>query len=244
MPKREIIRVDSTPSTNSFFQKVLDTRSLPEGSVVIASDQTEGRGQFGSPWWSERDKSLTASMLLYPKLQSLEQLFSLNVAVSLGVRDFVHDLTRAATTIKWPNDILCDGKKMAGILIENAISQHAIRYSIVGIGMNVNQQEFPEDIVNATSVLIMTHRRLQVEELVEPLCKAIEHHCAALPAGEDELWERYHTHLYGLGEVHEFSADDQKFRATISGVSRDGRLQLQTENEARSFAVKEVVLVA
>ena len=146
---QRIIELSSVDSTNNYLIDLSQRTSLVEGTIVIAKKQTAGRGQRNNIWSSESDKSLCISLLLKPKLDITQQfLFNKFIALSLCQALNKYSLT---TKIKWPNDILIDRKKVAGILIENSIRAGKIEKSVVGIGVNINNKNNP---VNSTIIRV------------------------------------------------------------------------------------------
>jgi BirA family biotin operon repressor/biotin-[acetyl-CoA-carboxylase] ligase len=234
--------VDSTESTNALASEILVSRTLPEGSVILARHQTAGRGQQGTTWWSERDSSLTMSLVLRPRLPS-QLVFALNMAVATGVCDFMDQTLGRKAAIKWPNDITCDELKICGLLIENAIAANVVRLSIVGVGINVNHTSFPEFIPGATSLRRLTGATYNVEALVKPLVESIGNSYHLLQRDPAIVRGRYNDRLFGLGTPQRFSKSGKSFMATIVGVGEDGRLELEVAGERQAYGVKEVSLV-
>ncbi len=164
---------------------------------IRAGYQTAGRGQAGNGWESEADKNLLCSILLPPR----ETLFELNMIVAVAVcRTAQAVLQRSglssvseAVSIKWPNDIYWQDKKVAGILVENAIIGGEVKYSIAGIGLNVNQTEWHSDAPNPVSLRQITGREYDLDELMQRVQKEIQE---GLRDTGDGLWDFYKTHLY------------------------------------------------
>ena len=142
-----------TESTNSFLHEQLMSEKLPEGSVVTADYQTKGRGQRGSSWQSEAGENLLMSIVVYPDFLKASEAFVLSKCIALATCDLLADYSNQVR-IKWPNDILIEGKKVAGILIENILRGADIYATIAGIGINFNQQVFEVGLNSATSVFI------------------------------------------------------------------------------------------
>ena len=148
-----IVRLNDVDSTNSFALSLLRNTEMEEGAVITAHAQTLGRGQRGNTWFSEPGKIITCSILLKPNFLNINLQFDLTRAIALGLSDLLNDLLpSSAINIKWPNDIIADGKKIAGILIENVINGTRVSTSVVGIGLNVNQQHFGIDAAHAVSI--------------------------------------------------------------------------------------------
>ena len=141
---RMIVKVDETESTNAYMKKLVREERPEEGSLVIADFQTGGRGQMGNSWFSSKGDNLLFSLVIYPKTVRANEQFIISRIASLAIKNtldqFVDDIR-----IKWPNDIYWNDKKIAGILIENDLQGNTIDNSVIGIGINVNQEMFPID---------------------------------------------------------------------------------------------------
>src|SRR5688572_19765009 len=129
-----ILKLDAVDSTNTYATTLLKNQKPPEGLIIQAFHQTAGRGQMGTNWHSPAGESLTFSVILTPTFLKVDQQFYLNMAVSLGVYEYLTTKGVAGGLIKWPNDILVQRKKLAGILIENALQGNKIQHSIIGVG--------------------------------------------------------------------------------------------------------------
>ena len=159
-PRQKLIVLDEIGSTNDYFKTdSTNFKPLPEWSAIMAKHQTAGRGQRGNTWIVAPGVNLTFSVLLYPNFLSLPQHFTLNILVSLSIIDWLDRLGIPAQ-IKWPNDIIIHHKKVAGFLIENSSRAGKINKSILGIGVNINQTEFPSDLKEkATSLQLQTGQK-------------------------------------------------------------------------------------
>ena len=140
-------------STNQHALQLLKESTPAEGTIILTHDQYAGKGQATNKWESAPHKNLTFTTILYPKFLPARKQFLLNQVVSLSVFDTLQKYITEGLTIKWPNDIYVFDKKITGILIQNSLQGHTLQSSIVGIGLNVNQIDFPPDIVQrATSM--------------------------------------------------------------------------------------------
>ena len=166
------IKLDKVDSTNSHLTQLCSEKNIPEGAVVITQQQEQGRGQRGTNWQSEAGKNITLSILLKPTFLKPEEQFALSKTISLGVLDFISSIY--LSKIKWPNDIYIDDKKVGGILIENSVSGNSISHSIIGIGINMNQEKFSEELPNPTSLKLISGKEFNLEDCLEQLCSTIE----------------------------------------------------------------------
>ncbi|GHT25109.1 biotin--[acetyl-CoA-carboxylase] ligase [Bacteroidia bacterium] len=239
-----IIRIQATDSTNRHLKKLSDgDPHLPEGTTLVASVQTAGRGQAGNGWEAEAGKNLTFSVLLYPRFLSAGQHFLLSEAVALAV---VEPLKMDAR-VKWPNDIYVGDRKMAGILIENDWQGDHIRRSIVGIGLNVNQLEFTSDAPNPISIKQITGADTDLDallgEILQHIYKVYKQldDCRGGDLSRPIVAQMYAEKLYRKTGFFDFADKNGIFRAEIQSVSDDGRLHLATaDGELRAYAFKEV----
>lgn len=231
--ENKIIQFYKINSTNDYASKVLSEKNIEEGSIIWALNQTEGRGQKGNKWESEISKNLTFSIILKPnKILPVKQ-FYLNMAVSLSLVDFLKSIiTNRNIYIKWPNDIYVDNKKIAGILIENQIIANEIENSIIGIGLNVNQNKFSENIPNPTSLKILESIDYELRNLLVDFLYFIENRIQQLYKFEfDNLKLNYITSLLYFGELKQFKYKNEIINARIIDINTYGKLILKSENQ-------------
>ncbi|MDR3340207.1 MAG: biotin--[acetyl-CoA-carboxylase] ligase [Candidatus Symbiothrix sp.] len=238
-----IIKVETLGSTNAFLKQLSKQQVLQEGMVVFTEKQTAGRGQQGTSWESEPGKNIACSILLYPDFLPVKQHFLLSEAVAIGIKS-VLDTYISRVSIKWPNDIYYEEKKIAGILIENELMGDKFMQSVIGIGLNVNQNTFRHDIPNPVSLKQILGENISVTPLLEAIVESVLTWYEKLKAGETATISRtYHASLYQKG-FHLYKDANGQFLARIDRVSDDGYLHLITfKEEARSYAFKEVSLL-
>lgn len=232
--KLDVIFIESTGSTNTFAQQLLKDSRGVEGTVVWASSQTQGRGQGSNSWHSQPGMNLTFSLVLEPLFLKPYQQFNLNKAIALGVLQTIRlalpdDIM---SCIKWPNDIYASGRKIAGILIEHTIQGNSIRNSIIGIGINLNQMEFPDWLPNVVSLKQLTENEYDVREILQKTCLSLTQAYARLKAGEfGPVSYEYNSSLCGGGKILEFTAGNNSFNGRIAGVDDSGRLCVLTADD-------------
>ncbi len=213
--------------------------------VVTATHQEKGRGQHGAVWQSQVGKSLACSLFKrFEKLFVSEQ-FLLNMVVSLGVLDALQQLDIPKVTIKWPNDIMSHGQKLAGILIENQIKGNYIDSSILGIGLNVNETSFAE-LPQATSLRLATGNNFSVEEVLQRVAKSVFEKLTTIQVSDfDAVREKYHSHLFRKDEISVFEIPQNKRKnGIIKGVSRQGKLLVAHEDDILTeYGLKEIKLL-
>lgn len=235
---------DELQSTNDYALSLLSKSKPIEGTVISAHHQTAGKGQIGSSWLVEAGKNLTLSVILHPHFLPIPRQFLLNQAVSLAVVDFLKQFIRTdIVRLKWPNDVYIGDKKSTGILIQNTISGSKLQNTVVGLGININQTDFPTILPNPTSLALATgQNNYDLAELRQVLFSCLEARYLQLKAKHwEQLNEAYHNTLYKLNEAHLFqSADGQSFKGIITGVTEQGLLKIETDTGLRTFSLKEV----
>ena len=234
---------DALPSTNTYAQELLSKSRPAEGTAIITDHQYQGRGQIGTTWESEARQNITLSIILYPKFLLAQQQFLLSQVVAIGVRDFIASLVEKKTWIKWPNDIYIEDRKVCGLLIQNAISGRSLQNAIIGIGINLNQTAFGEQVTNATSIALETEVEYQVFDILPQLFQSIEYYYLKLKNDQrDLIRDLYLDHLYRYNSWHLFEDNDNiRFKGKIQGISEQGLLQVREEGGlVRLFALKEI----
>lgn len=240
-----IIKLDAIGSTNVYLKDLLSHQNLPNFSVVIAENQTAGKGQRGAKWSSEVGSNLTFSVLMKNLLLDITSIYDLNVLVALGVLKAVKKEGIDSSRIKWPNDILAGNKKIGGILIENIIKSDGEILSIVGIGLNVNQKDFSE-FPQASSLAVQLGKDLDKEALFYKILENLYFYFNALRnGGKREIWKEYHAHLYKINTPMAFELPNgYRFMGIIQEVNQEGALLVKLENESvAKFYMKEVKML-
>lgn len=238
---KNCIELDVVDSTNNYAANLLSTTNVLDGTVIMAHFQTNGRGQMGNVWQTEPSKNLTFSVVLHPKFLTPITYFLLSKIVALSVKEVIDDFCLPnEATIKWPNDILVNSKKIAGILIENQWHNNQLT-SIVGIGVNVNQSFFEKEL-NATSCLILTKKEFSITTVMERICNKIESEYLKLRAGNvPEINQRYLEHLLYFNQSKPYKIGDEIFQGTIEDVDNDGKICIRmTDNSTKKFSFKEI----
>ena len=198
-PDSQILRIRQADSTNRYLAQLSKEENLAEGTLVVAYEQTHGRGQGNNSWESEPGANLTFSILLYPSFIHASQQFVLSKAVSLAVYDFVSQHV-ADVAVKWPNDVYVNEKKIAGILIENFIIDDYLSKTIVGIGLNINQNVFVSDAPNPVSLRQLTGKTYPLERCLQNLHVLIAARYRMVKEDAEQLDLDYLQHLYQYGK--------------------------------------------
>jgi BirA family biotin operon repressor/biotin-[acetyl-CoA-carboxylase] ligase len=186
--------------------------------------------------------NLTFSILLKPTFLSLRKQFYLTMVTSLAVTDLLQEQSVAGVKIKWPNDILVGKRKICGILIENSVQRDAIQQSIVGIGLNVNQQNFSTP--KATSLSIVANKNFDLNKALNALLEKFEKRYLQVRGGKlSELKSEYLDNLFGLGESRTFTSGEKEFTGTVNDVNENGELVVDIHGGRRSYNLKEISFV-
>lgn len=240
---RKFTYLEQLNSTNNYFANKLLEQKIEHGSVIMAGEQTLGKGQRGAKWDAEPFKNLTLSVYLEHANLSVSNHFYLTQSVALAVNDFLSDFGRDFK-IKWPNDLVFQNKKIAGILIEGQIEKDKMKSSIVGLGINVNQEIFGD--YNAISISSVTRSKYDLRELAFKLCEKIEIRFQDLISRNyTKISEDYKTNLWLLGEISQFSDAEGEFEGKITDVDEFGRLEVLKvkDNQVKYYQNKEITFL-
>ena len=237
---KNCFKLDEISSTNDWLMSRISNQKFHEGTVVVTSVQTNGKGQRGSQWYSQPYKSLTFSVLLKPRFLSPIHAFDLSICVALALSDSLNKL-RTGFKIKWPNDIYFEDKKIAGVLIENQMNRSVYQNAVVGIGLNVNQLHF-DDLSNAISLKQIIGLEFPVEKVMQHICESLEARYLMLRSGHfKDLKKAYMSNLYGLNQLQSFMVDNKKLNGKIIDVLRNGFLQIELmDGKICDYDIKEI----
>ncbi len=224
--------IKTTNSTNTLLKELIAKSQEPR--FIYAGYQTAGRGQTGNSWESEKDKNLICSILLPPN----KNLYFLNIAVGVAICRTISELGISELGIKWPNDIYWKDKKLAGILLENAIIGNEVKYAIAGIGLNVNQTEFVSDAPNPVSLKQIYGTDFDIDALMQDLLDTID---TVLKEPEEAIWSAYKAHLYRREGYWPYEDKNGIFEARIEDVLPTGEIVLRDqEGKRRIYHFKQI----
>ncbi len=240
----KIIFLPSLTSTNTYASQLLKKSSLPEGSVIYTNYQSAGKGYFGNKWESDDGKNILVSIILYPSFVKPEDQFYISMAVSLAICDFLGSYS-VDCNIKWPNDIYVNNDKIAGILIDSAISGETIEYTVVGIGLNINQEKFSNAVPNPTSLNLQSGKKYNITDCLTKLLVTIDNRYRRLISGEADLVKKeYTSKLYRYNQWCGFMDINGSFKGRIDSVASDGRLVIErSDSKYYRYAFKEVEFI-
>ncbi len=237
----KIIHKESLQSTNLFASELLDLGKISTPTIIVTNWQTAGKGYGKNSWESAPNANLLFSMVLFPRFLNVENIFGISIGVSLAICEFLEQYIDNVS-IKWPNDIYWNNKKIAGILIENAFSNESLEHTIIGVGLNVNQEIFLSNPPNAVSLFQITAQKYNLNELLSVLSEKIVikiNHLAT--ENFEKILNNYYKKMYRFNQNHFFKMQSEIFEAKIVGVNNWGNLILEKQNqEVQVFGFKEV----
>lgn len=239
------IKLNAIDSTNSYMRRLSYEENLEDYTIVTAEHQTNGRGQMGTIWSSENSKNLMFSVFKDTSKFNLEYPFLISIVTSLAILKALQSFSISKLSIKWPNDILSEDKKICGILIENVIKQNRLSNTIIGVGLNVNQTEFI-NLPKASSLKLITGNVFDLEEVLFETVKNLKYYFKILKKADyHTLQSTYEAHLFRKNKPSTFK--DHKgfiFSGYIKSVTLSGSLQVLLEdNIIKEFDLKEVTLM-
>ena len=240
-----IIKLNAIDSTNSYLRRLSNEGGVENYTVVTANYQTQGRGQMGTIWASENAKNLIFSVFKRVSWLDKKYPFLISMVASLAVLKALRKLGVPKLSIKWPNDILSEDKKICGILIENVIKQNSLDSTIIGIGLNINQTDF-ENLPKASSLKAVTGRVFNLEEVLHLILDELKNAFEVLKKGRYKaLKEEYGNHLFRKDKPSSFmDSEGCVFTGIIKSVTLRGGLKIQLEdNIVKEFNLKEISLM-
>ncbi len=240
----QVIRLQDVDSTNNYAANLIIATEPPEGTVILAYNQFGGKGQRGSVWLAEPGANLTLSVILYPRRIAASTQFYLSKMVAVALADAVDEITGLRAEIKWPNDILLNGKKVAGILIENSVCGNYLSQAIVGMGLNINQQNFA-GLPQASSIAIEASKEYDKEKVLEKLLSLFDYYYMVLLRGNhSKLNELYLEKLFRFKKEALFRIEGEIESGMIIGVKENGRLEVElSPGHIMEFENKEIEFI-
>ncbi len=224
------VYLESVDSTNSYLKRIIKESGLTKGLAVMAKAQTAGRGRLGRTWLSSND---TLCMSVAVKNECAEGVTLLAaLAVYEALKDFCPD---KALQVKWPNDIICNNKKLSGILCERVDE-----YTVIGIGINVNDKSFDNEIAHkATSLYLLSGKEYEIKEVFKVIILAFESVFTKYNLSfSGEAKEQYESLCVNFGKT----VTTEKFSGTALGISKDGSLIVDSEGALKNVSSGEVAV--
>lgn len=235
-----ILRLQSVDSTNNYAASHENQSLMQHKTVILATFQTKGKGQFHNKWSSEEGKNLLLSIYIKAKTLSVDRQFDLSRITALSIQETISYFLKKDVRIKWPNDLYINDKKIAGILIENTLNKNEIDRSIIGIGINVNQEIFKD--LNASSFKLESNIKWDSERILEYLLYRFNHHFESLNNNKQEIHQAFDLHLYKRGEWLTMKCEKLGvFIGKIIGTQNNGMLKVEGKDKSLySFNHKEI----
>lgn len=240
---QHIIRLDSVDSTNKFAANLIKQTNWTDGTVILAEEQTEGKGRHQRTWQSERGKSLTCSYIFKNIQLSSNQLFLLNMCAGIAVRNTLeHYLPTQSNAVKWPNDAYCNGKKLAGVLTETSLRGSRLQSAIIGIGINVFTTHMPT--AWSSSLQLEGSTPKSIEEVLSVLSSELEATLLALRSTPQQIVKTYNSFLFGKEKKMDYLLlDGTECSASILNVNADGYARFDLDGEEQLFDLDEIKLI-
>ena len=233
-----------TDSTNAYLQRQQSERDITNW-VVSADEQTAGKGMGSNSWESETGKNLTFSMALDMSFLPAERQFLLSETVALGIIEVLDTiLPSEKLSIKWPNDIYFENRKLAGILINSTIKANMMDVSIIGIGLNVNQMKFQDWPTHPISLKMIMGKDYNLHPLLEQIAECILIKVQQLKSSPTSIEKDYLKRLFRYRTWADYEVEGKVLRLFMTGIDPFGRLQLlDTENKPYCFDIKGIRFV-
>ncbi len=238
----KIIKLNAIDSTNTYLINLGKKETLLDKTIVVAERQNKGRGQLGAIWQSKPLQSLTFSVFKRFESLPVSRLSSIAFAVSIGVHRILKEMLVPHITIKWPNDIMSYSNKVAGILIENQLKQNKIVSSVIGIGLNVNEESF-DNLPQATSILMSTGKKHHLEEVLQLVSNSIFNELERVEKEDyQHIKNEYEDVLFRKNIISVFEdINSNRFNGKIKAVSEAGELLIENDQEIlKKYKLKEI----
>ena len=240
----KLIKLDAIDSTNTFLKNLAVNVDLDDFTVATTKQQLSGKGQMGSEWVSEDNKNLTFSVFKRFERFSIDNQFCISMIVSLSIHEVLSALRLSDINIKWPNDILSCDKKIGGVLIENKLKDKQIESSIIGIGLNVNQTVF-KNLNQASSLYVNYKKKFDKDNLLKQIVDRLEvnfkKYDFTISDSINHLHGNYEKLLFNLNQLKPYSLyDGTIFHGVVKGVTKTGKLKLETNGLTKTFDLKEI----
>lgn len=240
MTAHPLVILPTVDSTNNHAMRELRSGHAQDGMVFFALEQTNGRGQRGKKWTSNKGENIMMSMIWDANGMHITQQFMLSCSVALACFDFFNNHAQDQTSIKWPNDIYWCDRKAGGILIDNVIKGPIWEYAVIGMGININQSEFSALANKAVSLKQITGKSWDVIALAKELLEIVSNRLEQIRSGNSEqILHEYNDCLYKKGVITKFKKNEKCFEGLVNGVNENGEL-IVTCNEQQYYSFGEI----
>ncbi len=237
---KNLVFLPSCHSTNDIASEIIQNNEFIDGTVILTDHQTAGKGQRGNVWESAPGENLLMSIILKTSFVKIERQFDLSIAVAVSVFEALKVCGVSNLSIKWPNDIYINQKKIGGVLTENSILGQKMGNSIIGIGINIHQTKF-ENPRASSLVLEAPKMAFERETIIEKICEFLEYNLSLLKEGKTDLLEKkYSENLFALNEQRMFKTSEGIVEGKIIGVTENGLLKIISQNKEKYYNIKEI----
>ncbi|NOY49331.1 MAG: biotin--[acetyl-CoA-carboxylase] ligase [Chlorobi bacterium] len=243
----QIEEIESLGSTNDYLFDIIAGGDVKEGKIIIARNQLKGKGTSNNKWESEAGKNLTFSILVKPDFIMAENQFVITQIVSLALTNSLSCfLDEDKLKIKWPNDIYYSNGKLAGILIQNIIKGSTISHSVIGIGLNLNQERFYSGAPNPVSMVQIANKTFDPKDVLKKILESFEENYYRFMLFPKTKWleKSYLDKMFRFNNLSEFTENARAFKGRIKGIDNYGRLIVIKQNgEEKFYGFKEIEFV-
>lgn len=230
----------SVDSTNNYAMGKIHSGNASDGNAWFALEQTAGKGRRGKPWQAQNGQNILLSIVIDPRFLKVYEQFKISIVASLSCYDFFNDYAKNCVKIKWPNDLYWNDRKAGGLLIETIIKGDLWQWAVIGIGININQTTFNDDLPNPVSIKQITGKTYDTVAIAKELVADVLKRFDELQKNEfDNLFRLYNQSLYQLNQQVRLKKDNIVFDTTIKGVDRQGQLITKNSME-QNFDFDEV----
>jgi BirA family transcriptional regulator, biotin operon repressor / biotin---[acetyl-CoA-carboxylase] ligase len=221
-----IIRLDEINSTNEYALNLISSNKQVEWTIVLANFQTMGKGQGTNIWQSEKNANILMSIILKPEFIIPSEQYILNMSICNAIANTLQEMGNIEIKIKWPNDIILNDKKIGGILIQNIISSSQIKYSVVGIGLNINQEVFSDEMVYVSSLTKETGKKYSLKQITNLILEKFYSNYNKLKIHQSkDIIQEFNLNLWKRNQkVVALNKSNENVELIIFGVSEKGEL--------------------
>lgn len=239
-----IIRLDEINSTNEYALNLISSNKQVEWTIVLANFQTMGKGQGPNIWQSEKKANILMSIILKPEFMKPSEQYILNMSICNAIANILKEMSKIEIKIKWPNDIILNDKKIGGILIQNIISSSQIKYSVVGIGLNINQEVFPDEMGHASSLAKETSKQYSLKQITNLLLEKIYSNFNKLKIHQSkDIIQEFNLNLWKRNQkVAALNKFNENVELIIYGVSEKGELIASIDKKIKKIIHGDIKL--
>jgi BirA family biotin operon repressor/biotin-[acetyl-CoA-carboxylase] ligase len=218
----QLIELESVDSTNNYAMARIHEGMASDGMIYLARHQWAGKGQRGKVWISEPGQNLIMSLVIETSTLNISQQFLFSAAIAITILDLLRGFQIENLKIKWPNDIYWNDRKAGGLLIESIITGQTWNWAVIGIGLNLNQSDFPDELPNAVSLRQINGVRYEPVDIARNLATGIRERISILHKNSDQILLEFNNSLYKKDQIISFRNNDEIFVSSLKGVDANG----------------------